>query len=157
MTVKLSSTPPASADDALRLQVAIGLPAAHDRPAGWEPVAALWARDRDLVVGQGVILETVDRRLRARLLPEGLPPGVRVGWIDRFGVIPEYREAGVEERLMRGLARRMGGIGAKRHEALIFVGEARAPVLLSTLDAMGGRLTDPALGRPVDGTRDGAQ
>ncbi|MBM2574810.1 hypothetical protein JQC91_00705 [Jannaschia sp. Os4] len=146
MRIRLSSDPPASDADAVRLQVACGLTASTDRPEGWEPVAALWARDRDLIVGQGVILECEDRRLRARLLPEGMAPGVRLGWIDRFGVIPEYREAGVEERLMRGLARRLGGMGAKRHEALIFVGAARAPVLLSTLDAMGGRLADPALG-----------
>lgn len=147
MTVKLSSTPPATSEDAVRLQVSIGLAAAADRPDGWEPVAALWARDRDLVVGQGVILEAVDRRLRARLLPEGMAPGLRIGWIDRFGVIPEYREAGVEERLMRGLARRLGGAGPRRAEALLFVGEARAPVLLSTIEAMGGRLADPVLGR----------
>ena len=136
---------PATQAEAEAFQDAIGLPHRDDAPRGFAPAAALWVRDRDLLIGQGVALECTDRALAARLRPEGASPALRVGRIDRFGVRPEYREAGVEERLMRALVRRFAGAGPRRSDALLFVGEMMAPVYASTVEGMGARLAEESL------------
>lgn len=138
-TIALTEDPPTDAErDAMLL--AAGQMPKEAAPQGFRGVAALWARDRDLLVGQGVVLEL--RRgsdLRARLAP----PGWRhpIGLVELLCVIPEYRETGLEERLVRALLRRFRA-RVPCPDALIWVGEARAPVLLSTLDALGTEARD---------------
>ena len=137
--VALSADPPTDAErDALLL--AAGLMPKPGGPAGFRGVAALWARDRDLLVGQGVVLEL---RRRAPARDALAPPGWdgAVGLVEMLCVRPEYREAAVEERILRALARRFRAAVPCR-DAILYVGETRAPVLLSTLDALGPATVD---------------
>lgn len=137
--VRLSPEPPLDeARDALLL--AAGMVPRPGGPDGFRPIAALWARDRDLLVGQGVVLE-LRRRVARRdaLVPDGWAGAV--GLVDMLCVRPEYREAGLEERIVLALARRFRA-AVPCPDALLYVGEARAPVLLSTLDALGPRARD---------------
>ena len=132
--IRLTAEPPGDAarDALLRATGTLPRPGGPD---GFRGVAALWARDRDLLVGQGVVLE-LRRRVARRdaLVPDGWDGAV--GLVDMLCVRPEYREAGLEERIVLALARRFRAAVPAR-DALLYVGEARAPVLLSTLDALG--------------------
>ena len=137
--VSLSEVPPEDgAHEAMML--AAGLTPRAAAPEGFRGVAALWARDRDLLVGQGVVLEL--RRgaeARAHLAPEGWPHPV--GAVELLAVIPEYREAGLEERIVRALLRLFRARVPCR-DALVWVGDAHVPVRLSTLDALGPTCRD---------------
>lgn len=124
--------PLANAERDAFLQAAGVLPR-DDCPAGFSGHSALWARDRDLLVGQAALVVLTDDTLRPRLLPRGMKD-VPVAAIDALAVRAEYRETGLEERMVRQLVREF----AAGSEALIFVGAAHAPVLASTLAA-----TDP--------------
>lgn len=133
--------PPDEARDALLL--ACGHPPKHAAPEGFRGIAALWARDRDMLVGQGVILLLRRRSgLAARLAPADWPHPI--GLIELLCVRPEYREAGLEERIVRALMRRFR-VAVPGRDALVFVGEARAPVLMSTVEALGPRPLDASL------------
>lgn len=113
-----------------------------DCPPGFTGHSALWARDRDLLVGQGALVELApDAAARPRLVPQGMDTRIRVALIDMLAVRPEYRETGLEERLVRALVRAFAEAVPRPTEAVIYVGEARAPVLLSTFRALS----------PVDG------
>ena len=105
-------------------------------PEGFAGHSAVWARDRDLLVGQAALVVLGDEALRARLAPRGAPD-LPVAAIDALAVRAEYRETGLEERMVRHLVRGWAA-GA---EALVYVGAAHAPVLASTLAA-----TTPAFG-----------
>ena len=133
--------PPDEARDALLL--ACGHPPKQTAPDGFRGVAALWARDRDMLVGQGVILELRRRsgRMRSLAPPDWPHP---VGLIELLCVRPEYRETGLEERIARALMRRFR-VAVPGRDALVYVGEARVPVLMSTVEALGRRLLDPRL------------
>ncbi|WP_371155274.1 hypothetical protein [Jannaschia sp. 2305UL9-9] len=100
-------------------------------PAGFRGHSAVWARDNDLLVGQAALVVLTDESLRARLVPRALQ-GVAVGAIDALAVRAEYRETGLEERMVRRLIRDF----ARGDEALVFVGAAHAPVLASTLETL---------------------
>lgn len=132
--VVLSETPPDPAEHEA-MMLAAGVTPKASAPDGFRGVAALWARDRDLLVGQGVILEL---RRRAEARPELAPPGWPhpVGAVELLAVIPEYRDGGLEERLLHGLAR-LFRIRVPCRDALIWVGEAHVPMRLGTLDALG--------------------
>ncbi len=105
-----------------------------DCPEGFAGHSAVWARDRDLLVGQGAIVELApDAPQRPRLVPRHMEPRTRVALIDMLAVRPEYRETGLEERIVRALVDRFAAAVPRPPEALIYVGTARAPVLLSTL------------------------
>ena len=132
--VTLSARPPTDVErDALLL--AAGTLPRPGGPGGFRGIAALWARDRDLLVGQGVVLELRRRAPgRDQLAPAGWDGAV--GLIEMLCVRPEYREAGLEERIVRALARRFRAAVPCR-DAILWVGEARVPMLLSTLDALG--------------------
>lgn len=102
-----------------------------DCPAGFVPRSAVWARDRDLLVGQAALTELADDLLRPRLAPPDLPPDYPIALIDALAVRVEYRETGLEERMVRHLLGAwLRGPGAPR-DALVYVGAARAPVLAS--------------------------
>lgn len=136
MTVRLGSDL-APRDPAERdaFEVAAGLLPREDCAPGFAGHSALWARDRDLLVGQGALVE-LDPDAgphRARLIPPHLPPATRVAAIERLAVRPEYREQGLEERLVRALIDAFATTIPRPTEALIYVGAAHAPVLLSTL------------------------
>lgn len=125
-------------DDAERdafLRAAGALPR-DDCPEGFAGHSALWARDRDLLVGQAALVVLGDEALRPRLAPRGRPD-LPVAMIDALAVRAEYRETGLEERMVRALVRGWAGSG----EGLVYVGAAHAPVLASTLAA-----TAPAFG-----------
>ena len=133
--------PPDEARDALLL--ACGHPPKQEAPKGFRGVAALWARDRDMLVGQGVVLELRRRSGRLRdLAPPDWPHPV--GLIELLCVRPEYRETGLEERIVRALLRRFR-VAVPGRDALIYVGEARVPVLLSTVEALGPKPLDDRL------------
>ncbi|KIT17713.1 hypothetical protein [Jannaschia aquimarina] len=141
-TIDLGEIPP---DDETRdaFLLAAGQPPKARAPEGFRGVAALWAWDRDMLVGQGVVLELHRRAVaRPRLAPADWPHPV--GLVELLCVIPEYRESGLEERLLRALLHRFR-IRVPCRDALIWVGEARVPVLLSTLDALGPDLRDRLL------------
>lgn len=106
-----------------------------DCPPGFAGHSAVWARDRDLLIGQGALVELSpdDHPRRARLIPPHLDPRLRVALIDMLAVRPEYRETGLEERIVRRLIDGFASQVPRPSEALIYVGPARAPVLLSTL------------------------
>ena len=129
--VTLTEQPPTDAerDDLL---AAAGQPPAERAPEGFRGVAALWARDRDLLVGQGVVLELRRGATVRAALCAADDPRLAVGLIELLCVRPEYRWGGLEERLMRALLHRFRARVPCR-DALIYVGETRAPVLLSTL------------------------
>ncbi|UWQ22790.1 hypothetical protein [Jannaschia sp. W003] len=131
---RIDERPPSGAEHEA-MMLASGLTPKAAAPEGFRGVAALWARDRDMLVGQGVALE-LHRRAEAR--PHLAPAGWEgpIGLIELLGVIPEYREIGLEERIVRSLCT-LFRIRVPCRDALIWVGEARAPVLLSTLDALG--------------------
>jgi hypothetical protein len=105
-------------------------------PEGFTAYAAVWARDRDLLVGQAALVLLVDDLARDRLAPAELPPGIAIGLIDALAVRVEYRETGLEERMVRHLC---GGLMADRDgpgDALIYVGAARVPVMASVRAAL---------------------
>jgi len=137
--VAITETPPAE-EEHEAMMLAAGQTPKSAAPDGFRGVAALWARDRDMLVGQGVVLEL---RRRATARPHLCPPGwdLPVGLIELVCVIPEYRETGLEERLVRRLLT-LFRVRVPCRDALIWVGEARAPVLLSTSDALGPDLRD---------------
>ncbi|TFL18642.1 hypothetical protein [Jannaschia formosa] len=99
-------------------------------PEGFAGHSAIWARDRDLLVGQAALVVLRDDLLRARLSPRGRPD-LPAAMIDALAVRAEYRETGLEERMVRALVRGWAG----EEEALVYVGAAHAPVLASTLAA----------------------
>ncbi|WGH79704.1 hypothetical protein [Jannaschia ovalis] len=142
--IHLSQVPPSDAarDALLRAAAHPGKDAAPD---GFRGVAALWARDRDMLVGQGVVLE-LKRNAPARetLVPVGWDPSHPVGLVELLCVRPEYRWIGLEERILRGLGHLFHARVPAR-DALIYVGEAHAPVMLSTLLALSPRTLDPLL------------
>lgn len=107
-------------------------------PPGFAGHSAVWARDRDLLVGQGVIVELdpADTPRRARLVPRDMDPRTRVALIDMLAVRPEYRETGLEEAIVRALVAAFAAARPQPAQAVIYVGTARAPVLLSTLLAL---------------------
>ncbi|SFJ80489.1 hypothetical protein [Jannaschia pohangensis] len=111
---------------------------AWDCAPGFAGHSALWVRDRDLLVAQAAILELDPEAdaLRARLIPPHLPTRLRVARIDMMAVRPEYTGLGLEERLTRALIDRFATTIPRPSEALIFVGAACAPVLLSTLKGL---------------------
>lgn len=122
-------------DDAERadLRRAAGLLDRDGCPDGFAGHCAVWARDRDLLVGQGALVELApDARQRPRLVPQGMDPRIRVALIDMLGVRAEYRETGLEERIVRALVRTFRTTSPRPAEAVIYMGEMRAPVLLST-------------------------
>lgn len=98
-------------------------------PEGFRGFSAVWARDRDLLVGQAALVVLTDDALRPRLLPRQMPLDLPIAKIDALAVRAEYRETGLEERMVRRLIRDFAGAG----EALVFVGASHAPVLASTL------------------------
>jgi len=104
-------------------------------PEGFAGHSALWIRDRDLLVAQAAILELDPEAhaMRARLIPPHLPSKLRVARIDMMAVRPEYTALGLEERLTRALIDVFATTIPRPSEALIYVGIAHAPVLLSTL------------------------
>lgn len=110
-----------------------------DCPTGFAGHSAVWARDRDLLVGQGGIVELAPdaHAQRARLVPRHMEARTRVALIDMLAVRPEYGEAGLEERIVRALIEAFRTVPPLPEEALIYVGAARAPVLLSTLQGLG--------------------
>lgn len=121
-----------------------GLLDQDDCPPGFTGHSAVWARDRDLLVGQGAIVELdPDAPHRARLVPRHMDPRIRVALIDMLAVRPEFLETGLEERIVRALTDRFAAAVPRPVEAVIYVGRARAPVLLSTLRGLD--LTDEAL------------
>ncbi|CUH40315.1 hypothetical protein JSE7799_03047 [Jannaschia seosinensis] len=141
--VALTENPPADAErDALL--AAAGQPPAERAPGGFRGVAAFWARDRDLLVGQGVVLELRRSAAARRELTATDDPRLAVGLIELLCVRPEYRWDGLEERLMRALLHRFRARVPCR-DALIYVGETRAPVLLSTLVDVAPSAVDPLL------------
>jgi hypothetical protein len=99
-------------------------------PEGFAGHSAIWARDRDLLVGQAALVVLGDEALRARLAPRARPD-LPVALIDALAVRAEYRETGLEERMVRRLVRGW----AREGEGLVYVGAALAPVLASTLAA----------------------
>jgi GNAT superfamily N-acetyltransferase len=115
---------------------AAGALSREDCPEGFAGHSAIWARDRDLLVGQAALVVLGDEALRARLAPRGRPD-MAVAAIDALAVRAEYRETGLEERMVRRLVRGW----ARGGEGLVYVGSAHAPVLASTLAA-----TAPAFG-----------
>lgn len=98
-------------------------------PPGFRGFSALWARDRDLLVGQAALVVLTDDTLRPRLQPRGMSAMIPIAKIDALAVRAEYRETGLEERMIRRLIRDFAGA----REALVFVGTSHAPVLASTL------------------------
>ena len=120
------------------LLAAAGVLDRADCPPGFVGHSALWARDRDLLVGQGAIVELrPDAPSRPNLVPRGMPLSTRIALIDMLAVRPEYTETGLEERLSRALVAAFAGAIPRPAEAVIYMGRARAPVLLSTLLALG--------------------
>ncbi|CTQ48460.1 hypothetical protein [Jannaschia donghaensis] len=113
-------------------------------PEGFAGHSAVWARDRDLLIGQGAIVELSPDAMpqRARLVPRHMEGRTRVALIDMLAVRPEYRETGLEERIVRSLVTAFAETTPRPAEALIYVGAARAPVLLSTLRGLD--MTDEA-------------
>ena len=112
---------------------AAGLLDRDDCPPGFAGHCAVWARDRDLLVGQGALVELApDAPQRPRLVPQGMDPRTCVALVDRLGARAEYRETGLEERIVRALVRTFRDIPPRPAEAVIYMGEMRAPVLLST-------------------------
>ena len=140
--IRLSHDAPPSEAERAALLLAAGQTPKEAAPDGFRGVAACWARDRDLLVGQGVALE-LTRRAPARdaIVPRGWPEGLVVGLVELLCVRPEYREIGLEERILHALLRRFR-VAVPCRDALVYVGEARAPVLLSTFDALGGAMRD---------------
>jgi hypothetical protein len=111
--------------------MAAGLLPREDCPDGFTAHSAVWARDRDLLVGQAALVLLTDDLLRPRLAPPELPPHMGIGLIDALAVRAEYLEAGLEERMVRHLC---GGLLADRRgppDALVYVGPARIPVMAS--------------------------
>jgi len=105
-----------------------------DCPPGFAGHSAVWARDRDLLIGQGAIVElSPDAPQRRRLIPSQMEATTRVALIDMLAVRPEYRETGLEEQITRALIDAFATAIPRPSEAVIYVGTARAPVLLSTL------------------------
>lgn len=142
MPITLSHDLPPSDEERAAFLMAAGQTPREAAPDGFRGVAAVWARDRDLLVGQGVVLEMHRRAAaRDRIVPRGWPEGLVVGLVDLICVRPEYREIGLEERLLHALLRRFR-VDVPCRDALLYVGEARAPVLLSTFDALGGEMRD---------------
>ncbi|WP_179378646.1 hypothetical protein [Jannaschia marina] len=123
-------------DDFLR---AAGLLDRGGCPWGFAGHSAVWARDRELLIGQGALVELdpAATELRARLVPRGLARDLRVAAIEMLGVRAEYRETGLEERIVRALVEMFARTPPLPTEAVIYMGEMRAPVLLSTLLALG--------------------
>lgn len=103
-------------------------------PAGFAGHSAVWARDRDLLVGQAAIVELTDDTLRPRFAPRGADRMLPIAMIDVLAVRAEYRETGLEEQMVRHLIRGF----AQGAEALVYVGTARAPTWATTWAA-----TDP--------------
>ncbi|MEL6586760.1 MAG: hypothetical protein AAFY65_08930 [Pseudomonadota bacterium] len=103
-------------------------------PAGFAGHSAIWARDRDLLVGQAALVVLTDDTLRPRLAPNVSDPKLPIALIDALAVRAEYRETGLEERMVRHLIQ---GFSAAA-EALVFVGVSHAPTWASTWSA-----TDP--------------
>lgn len=135
MTLRLGSDlAPRSTAERVEFLRAAGHLEREDCPQGFAGHSAIWARDRDLLVGQGAIVElSPDAPQRPRLIPQGMDARTRVALIDMLAVRPEYRETGLEERLVRALVRMFRDAVPRPSEALIFMGEMRAPVLLSTI------------------------
>ncbi len=125
---------PSDPGERIALLRAAGVLDRDGAPAGFAGHSAVWARDRDLLVGQGAIVELApDAASRGRLVPQGMDPRTRVALIDMLAVRPEYRETGLEERIVRALVRAFRETPPRPAEAVIWMGEMRAPVLLSTL------------------------
>lgn len=145
MTLRLGEDlAPRSAGEREGLLAVAGVLDRADCPLGFMGHSAIWARDRDLLVGQAALVELSPDALdlRAKLIPGHMDSGTRVALIDMLAVRPEYRETGLEERLTRFLIDGFAKAVPRPPEALIYVGESRAPVLLSTLRTLG--LTDAA-------------
>ncbi|MFO6464408.1 hypothetical protein ACK8OR_08450 [Jannaschia sp. KMU-145] len=100
-------------------------------PEGFVGHSAIWARDRDLLVGQAALVVLTDDLMRPRLIPRGAAPDLPVAMIDALAVRAEYRETGLEERMVRHLIRDVWG----SEEALVYVGASRAPTWASTWTA----------------------
>lgn len=116
-----------------------------DCPPGFAGHSAVWARDHDLLIGQGALVELSPEEgaRRLRLIPPHLDRQLRVMLIDMLAVRFEYRETGLEERMVRKLIAGFADQVPRPSEALIYIGAARAPVLLSTVRGLG--LTDDIL------------
>ncbi|MEM8851443.1 MAG: hypothetical protein AAGE03_15605 [Pseudomonadota bacterium] len=132
MTAAITFTdrPPSSAQTE-DLLVASGILPRETCPRGFRGHSAIWARDRDLLVGQAALVELTDDLLRPRLAPRDLAPQIAIGLIDALAVRAEYRDLGLEERMVRRL---LGGYLAAPDAAadmLVYVGAARGPVLAS--------------------------
>lgn len=123
---------PADEDERDAFLAAAGLLPRDTCPAGFRGHSAIWARDHDLLVGQAALVVLTDDLLRPRLTPAALGQ-VPVAAIDALAVRAEYRETGLEERMVRRLIRDF----ARGTEALIYVGQGHAPVLASTLAGLG--------------------
>ncbi|MEM7710661.1 MAG: hypothetical protein AAF264_07920 [Pseudomonadota bacterium] len=132
MTTALSFTDtPPTTDEVEELLEVSGVLPRDDCPLGFRGHSAVWARDRDLLVGQAALVELTDDVRRPRLAPPGLAPEVAIGLIDALAVRAEYRDLGLEERMVRHL---LGTYMAARDAApdlLAYVGAARIPVLAS--------------------------
>lgn len=105
-------------------------------PAGFRGHSAVWARDRDLLVGQAALVELTDDLLRPRLAPPDLASEIAVGLIDALVVRAEYRDLGLEERMVRHLLGAYLAAPGAAPDLLVYVGAARAPVLASVRAAL---------------------
>ncbi|SDY84140.1 hypothetical protein SAMN05444004_103279 [Jannaschia faecimaris] len=135
---------PLSARERAEFMDAAGLLDHDTCPPGFAGHSAVWARDRDLLIGQGAIVELSPDAMqaRSRLVPRHMEARTRVALIDMLAVRPEYLETGLEEQITRALIDAFADTVPRPSEAVIFVGPARAPVLLSTLRGLG--LTEEA-------------
>ncbi|MEM7641748.1 MAG: hypothetical protein AAF366_04400 [Pseudomonadota bacterium] len=132
MTLRIASDLyPADACERDTFLTAAGVLPRTGCPPGFRGHSAVWARDRDLLVGQAALVELTDDLLRPRLAPPGLSPEIAIGLIDALVVRAEYRDLGLEERMVRHL---LGAYLATPHAApdmLVYAGAARVPVLAS--------------------------
>jgi hypothetical protein len=128
---------PVDASERDAFLVAAGHLSREDCPAGFVGHSAVWARDRDLLVGQAALILLADDALRPRLMPAGLPPEVMIGAVDAMAVRAEYRETGLEERMVRHLLGAFVNEPGGPRDALVYVGAARVPVMASVRAGLG--------------------
>ncbi|MEM7491490.1 MAG: hypothetical protein AAF390_20425 [Pseudomonadota bacterium] len=132
MTAAITFTDrPPSLAETEDLLVASGILPRTGCPAGFRGHSAVWARDRDLLVGQAALVELTDDLLRPRLATPDLAPNVAIGLIDALAVRAEYRDLGLEERMVRHLLGAYLGAADAAPDMLVYAGAARVPVLAS--------------------------
>ncbi|MEM8824437.1 MAG: hypothetical protein AAGF30_12565 [Pseudomonadota bacterium] len=133
--ITLTDSPPRSAETE-GLFAASGVLPQRDCPRGFRGHSAVWARDRDLLVGQAALVELTDDLLRPRLAPPGTAPDVAIGLIDALAVRAEYRDLGLEERMVRHLLGAYLAAPDAARDMFAYVGAARIPVLASVRSAL---------------------